>query len=102
MGSPLNISLLHSLNLFQGIYLLLLQLPTASHSLFSTHICSLPHRLSQHFGSLTAHYYPSILFLPHDLSDFAPRAKLPNAGLKGTNIDITKIVVLGIMLEGQV
>lgn len=49
-----------------------------------------------------AHYYPSILFLPHDLSDFAPGAKLPNAGLKGTKIDITKIVVLGIMLEGQV
>ena len=60
---PLNLSILLSLTLFQSAYLLLPQLPTASHTLFSSHLFSLPHGLSQYFSSFTAHYCPSSFYL---------------------------------------
>ena len=98
---PLNLSILLSLTLVSECLFTFPSITNCFTYFFSSHLFSLPHGLRQYFSSFTAHHCPSVFFLPCHLSYFAPGAKLSNMNLKSTKTDITKIVVLGIMLEGE-
>lgn len=98
---PLNTPLPLSLNLFQGVYWLLLQLPIGSHTLY----LFMPiHFFTPRIKSTCQPIYGSlILICPLTLWSFwfCFQSKLSNAGLKGVNINILSIVILGTMLEGD-